>query len=335
MEFRDYYQILGIDRKASDKEVRSAFRRLARKYHPDVNPGNKEAEQRFKAVNEAYEVISDREKRRRYDELGGRWKEYETWQRAQQAGGTRGQPFDWARFGFGEPPGGGRRTSRTLTQEEVGRLFDGESPFSEFFETFFGGMSGRGRRAQRQRAGSDVEHPLEVSLAEAYRGTSRRLEQQFPSGQARRLEVRIPPGVSDGSRIRIARQGAEGAGGGPAGDLYLVVSVQPDPRFERRGEDLHTKVSVPLTVCMLGGEIKVPTPDDRHLALRIPPGTRDGQVFRLRGQGMPRLEDASQRGDLLAEAHVQLPTHLTPRQRELFAELASLEATSAASVGGG
>jgi curved DNA-binding protein len=331
MEFRDYYQILGVDRKASDKEIRAAYRRLARQYHPDVNPGNKEAEERFKAINEAYEVLSDPEKRKRYDELGSRWKEYEAWQRAQQATGGQGRPFDWSHFGFGQGPGGVRYEQRTLTEEDLQDLFGGSSPFSEFFQTFFGGMPRRGQR--RQRRGADIEHPIEVSLAEALRGATRRLELQLPSGHVRRLDVRIPPGVRDGSRIRIAGQGMPGVNGAPAGDLYLVVSILPDARFERRGDDLHTKVSGPLTAFVLGGEVKVPTPDGRELALRLPGGTRDGQVFRLRGQGMPRLEDPTQRGDLLAEVHVQLPTQLTARQRELFGELARLETAERATVG--
>lgn len=328
MEFKDYYQTLGVDRTASEKEIRAAYRRLARQYHPDVNPGNKAAEERFKAINEAYEVLSDPEKRKRYDELGARWKEYEAWQRAQQAAGGRGQPFDWSRFGFSGAPGGARFEQRTLTEEELADLFGGESPFSEFFQTFFGGMPRRGQR--RSRRGADLEHRLEISLAEAYRGTTRRLELQLPSGEVRRLDVRIPPGVRDGSQIRMAGQGGPGT---PAGDLYLVIGVLPDPLFERHGDDLYTKIAVPLTTCVLGGEASVPTPDGRALALRIPAGTRDGQVFRLRGQGMPRLENPAQRGDLLVEAHVLLPTRLTPRQRELFAELARLEAAEGATVG--
>lgn len=331
MEFRDYYQILGVDRKASDKEIRAAYRRLARQYHPDVNPGNKEAEERFKAINEAYEVLSDPEKRKRYDELGARWKEYETWQRAQQAAGAQGQPFDWSRFGFGETPGGFRYERRTMTEEDLQDLFGAGSPFSEFFQTFFGGAPRR--EARRPRRGADIEHPIEVSLAEAQRGTTRRLELQLPSGQVRRLDVRIPPGVRDGSRVRVAGQGLPGLEGAPAGDLYLVVSVLPDPRFERRGDDLHTKIFAPLTTFVLGGEVKVPTPDGRELALRLPSGTRDGQVFRLRGQGMPRLENPTQHGDLMVEVHVQLPTQLTARQRELFSELARLETAQGATVG--
>ncbi|MBI4507925.1 MAG: DnaJ domain-containing protein [Chloroflexi bacterium] len=331
MEFKDYYQVLGVDRKASEKEIRGAYRRLARQYHPDVNPDNKEAEERFKGVNEAYEVLSDPEKRRRYGELGSRWKEYETWQRAQQAAGGQGRPFDWSRFGFGEAPGGARFEQRTLSQEELEDLLGGGSPFSDFFQTFFGGMPRRGQR--RPRRGADVEHPLEVSLAEAYRGTTRRLELRLPSGQVRRLDVHIPPGVRDGSRVRIAGQGAPGAPGAPTGDLYLVVGIVPDPHFERRGDDLHGRATVPLTTCVLGGEASVPTPDARELALRIPPGTRDGQIFRLRGQGMPRLDSTAQRGDLLVEVHVLLPTRLTTRQRELFAELARLEAAEGATVG--
>ncbi|HZU05679.1 MAG TPA: J domain-containing protein [Chloroflexota bacterium] len=318
MEYQDYYAILGVPRNATEKEIRSAYRRLARQYHPDVNPGNKEAEERFKKINEAYEVLSDPEKRRKYDELGARWKEYEQWQRAQQAAGTQAPPFEWfvEEVAAGEPGA----TYRTVRPEDLYDLFGEESPFSEFFETFFGGGSRRGR--PRPRRGADVEQVVEVTLAEAYRGTSRVLTVRSPDGQTRRLEVTIPPGVDDGSRIRLAGQGQPGRHGGPPGDLYVVTTVRPDPRFERRGADLYTRVTVPLDVALLGGEARVPTPDGRTLALTIPPGSQDGRTFRLRGQGMPRLDQPDQRGDLYAEVHVQLPERLSPRQRELLEEFA-------------
>jgi DnaJ-class molecular chaperone len=329
MEYQDYYAILGVPKTASEQEIRSAYRKLARQHHPDVNPGNKEAEERFKRINEAYEVLSDPEKRKKYDELGPRWWEYEQWQRAQQAAGARGEPFDWEGFAD-QRPGGARYEYRTVSEEDLRDLFGEEAPFSDFFETFFGGRAGR---RPRPRAGADLEHPVEVTLEEAYRGTTRLLTLQTPDGQTRRLEVKIPPGVADGSRVRVAGQGLPGQAGGPAGDLYLVISVRPDPRFERRGDDLHTRIEIPLTALLLGGEARVPTPDGRTLALTIPAETQDGRVFRLRGQGMPRPGRPEQRGDLHAEVHARLPERLSPRQRELLEELARLEAGATTGVG--
>ncbi len=347
MDFQDYYATLGVPKTASEKEIRTAYRKLARKYHPDVNPGNTEAEERFKAINEAYEVLSDPEKRKKYDELGSRWKEYEQWQRAQQAAGAQGQqPFDWSGFtsqGAGQGPAGARYEYRTVSEEDLQDLFGEEQPFSDFFESFFagGGMRSRGtrsagsngRRAPRQRVGDDLEQPVEVALDEAYTGTTRVITMRLPDGTQRRLEVKIPPGVDNGSRVRVARQGNQGVGGGPPGDLYLVVAVRPDPRFERRGDDLYHRLSVPLSTMLLGGETHVPTPDGRTLALTIPAGTQDGRDFRLRNQGMPRLGRSDQRGDLHVEAHAHLPQRLTSRQRELIEEFARIEAGDRQGVG--
>jgi curved DNA-binding protein len=331
MDYQDYYAVLGVPRTASEKEIRSAYRKLARKLHPDVNPGNKEVEDRFKAVNEAYEVLSDAEKRKKYDQLGSRWREYEQWQRAQQAAGAQPGPSDWEGFA-GQTAGGRRYEYRAASEEDMRDMFGDEAGFSDFFETFFGRAGGGGQqRAPRPRAGADLESPIEVSLAEAYRGTTRTIQLQTPDGQTRRLEVKIPPGVADGSRVRVAGQGHPGRAGGPAGDLYLVVAVRPDPRFERRGDDLYTRVVAPLATMLLGGEARVPTPDGRELALTIPSPTQDGRTFRLRGQGMPHLGRPEQRGDLHAEMHVRLPEQLTARQRELVREFAG--AGSAEGVG--
>jgi curved DNA-binding protein len=345
MEFQDYYAVLGVPKTATEKEIRTAYRKLARKHHPDVNPGNKEAEDRFKQINEAYEVLSDAEKRKKYDEVGSRWREYEQWQRAQQATGQQagqGQPFDWADFA-GSGPGGARYEYRTVDQDDLHDMFGDESPFSDFFEGLFGGQGGstaggpraagrRGARADRPRAGADLEQPVEVSLADAYRGTALQVELRSADGKTRRLEVKIPPGVRTGSRVRVRGQGGPGQAGGPAGDIYIVVTVRPDRRFERRGDDLHTEIQVPVQTMLLGGEARVPTPDGRMLALSIPPGTPDGRVFRLRGQGMPRLGRANARGDLHAAVHARLPEKLTRRQRELMEEFAraGAEATNGA-----
>ena len=336
MEYQDYYAILGVSQAATEQEIRSAYRKLARQHHPDVNPGDTEAEERFKVINEAYEVLSDPEKRRRYDQVGSRWREYEQWERA-QAAGARSQPFDWQ--DSAGVPDGGRYEYRTVSEEDLEDLFGETSPFSEFFETFFrssgGGVgnSGRGGRTARPRPGADITHPLEVSLSDAYRGKTVLLTLSDPSGEPRRLEVEIPPGVTDGSRVRVAGQGQPGRNEGPAGDLYLVIRVRPDPRFERRGDDLYVTVNAPLATFLLGGNTRVPTPDGRNLELSIPEHTPDGRVFRLRRQGMPSLGRRERRGDLHAEVHVQLPERLTERQRELIEDFRQVNADREQGVG--
>jgi curved DNA-binding protein len=316
--YKDYYAVLGVPKTASEKEIRQAYRKLARENHPDLNPNNKQAEARLKDINEAYEVLKDPAKRKKYDQLGPNW---------------NAPNFEDLFGGAGR----GRTTTRTVTAEELedmlGRGGAG-SPFSDFFETFFGGgrRSSTTTRAGGSRQGRDAEQSVEVTLEEAFQGTTRVLElSDDRGGRPRRIEVKIPPGVADGQRVRIAGQGGAGALGGPAGDLFLVVRVTPSPVFAREGSELRVKVPVPLTTAVLGGEIQVPTPKGGRLALKIPPETQNGRVFRLRGQGMPKL-GGSDRGDMLAEVQVQLPQALTPRQRELFAELAKLEQGAAAAV---
>ena len=293
MEYKDYYKTLGVAKTASEKEIKAAYRKLARKHHPDVNPGNKEAEARFKELGEAYEVLGDKEKRKQYDELGANWKAY-------SRGGPQGQPW----------PGGGARV-------DFGDL-GGAGGFSDFFRTFFsgggGGFGGFGEDAFAPA--SDAEGEVELTLAEVFRGTTREVA---VGGTRRRVEVKIPPGVREGSRVRVAGEGGKGAGG-RRGDLYLRVRIAPDPTFERKGDDLLTTLRAPLTSAVLGGEAQVPTLEG-PVGIKIPAGTPAGQVFRLRGQGLPKLGAPGERGDLLATLAVELPRTLTDRQRELFEEL--------------
>lgn len=317
VDYKDYYKILGVDKNASQKDIKKAYRKLARQYHPDVNPGDKTAEEKFKEINEANEVLSDPEKRKRYDELGQQYeqyKQYGQWPGATGATGPTGAPGT----------GGGRTQYYSVNEEDLNDLFGGASPFSDFFETYFGSgfseaTAGRTRRTGRAQQGpsapprQDVEADVDVSLADAYRGATRIFELTEPDGKTRRLEVKIPPGVDEGSRIRIARQGAGGQG-----DLYLRVHVVPDARFTREGTTLRTRVDVPLATAILGGNAQVATPDGRRLQLRIPAGTTNGTSFRLRGQGMPILGQPDKHGDLYAEANVLLPTHLNDEQRSLF-----------------
>jgi curved DNA-binding protein len=316
LDFQDYYALLGVPRTASEKELKSAYRKLARKYHPDVNPGKKDAEESFKAINEAYEVLSDPEKRKLYDELGAHWKEYEAWQQAHP--GEKPPPAEaFRRGGFGTAgaPGGGGFSYRTTRPEDLRDLFGSEEPYSDFFGSLFGRGAPRG-----PRRGQDLVQPVPISLEEALRGTTRLLEVPGPDGP-RRIEAKIPAGADTGTMVRLAGQGEPGANGGPAGDLYLEVEVQSDPRFERRGADLYSKIRIPLTTALLGGEAEVPTLTGR-VALKIPPETEDGRVFRLRGQGLPMSGNATERGSLFAEAHVEIPRQLSDKERELIRELA-------------
>ena len=328
MEFKDYYSTLGVAKTASGKEIKQAFRKLARKYHPDVNPGDKSAEAKFKEVNEAYEVLGDPAKRKKYDELGANWRMYE---QAGAAGGT-GSPFggQW-NVNVGGAPGGGYRT---MTQEEMEEMFGGSSPFSDFFTTFFGGGgfetgAGRPRGGRvRQRAGRDVEHELELTLEDAYHGTTRRLALKH-DGQARTVDVRIPAGVGDGSRVRVSGEGEHGVGGAAAGDLYLRIRLAAHPVFERKGRDLYVKVPLPVTTAVLGGKAEVQTLAGRPARLRIPPLTQNGQVFRLKGFGMPAVGKGNEMGDLYARVDVQLPTQLSAEERAHYEALAKLSGGAA------
>ena len=332
MEFKDYYATLGISKNASDKEMKQAYRKLARKHHPDVNPGDKAAEAKFKEINEAYEVLGDPEKRRKYDELGANWRMYEQAQEQGQ-GWPGGAPFG----GFGGAPGGeggawtinmgGPGGYRTMSEDEMREMFGSEDPFSDFFKTFFGGggadARGRTGRAPRSQKGRDIEHEVELTLEEAYHGAMRRISIKS-GGHARSVDVRIPPGVKDGSRVRAAGEGESGSNGGTSGDLFLRVHIRPHPVFERKGDDLHTKVQVPVTTAVLGGEAQVPTITGT-VRLKVPETTQPGQVFRLKGHGMPVVGKGDARGDLYATIDVQLPRTLTKDQRQHYEALRKTE----------
>jgi curved DNA-binding protein len=322
MEYKDYYKMLGVNPTADAKEIKKEYRRLARQYHPDVNPGDKAAEARFKEINEAYEVLSDQEKRRKYDELR---QNYQHWQR------IGGQPggFDWGPWTVGGQPGGVRveyGDPSAISGQALEDLLGGTG-FSDFFESIFGSMgAGRARGGTTTAArGRDLEQPIDVTLEEAFNGAQRLMEIDggTSSLEGRRLEVKIPPGVKTGSRIRVAGEGAAGGRGTPRGDLYLRINVLPHPIFERRDDDLHCEAQVDLFTALLGGEARVPTLSGM-VALRIPPGTQSGRTFRLAGQGMPHLphKGASprapkERGDLYAKVRVMLPENLSEPEKEL------------------
>lgn len=327
MEYKDYYKTLGVDKNASAKEIKKAYRKLARQYHPDVNPGDETAEDRFKDINEAYEVLADEEKRKKYDQFGSQWQQYE------RAGG-RPEDF-WAQWGA-QPGAGGQRTySRQVSPEEFEQMFGGAAGggFSDFFETLFGGMGGARRTAgytdfgnvggqtyqPRPRRGRDVEHTVQITLEEAFHGTTRTLTWE----DGRSINAKIPRGVDTGSRIRLSGQGGSGAAGAEAGDLYLQIEVLPHSTFEREGDDLRVTVPVDLYVTLLGGKVEVPTLD-KSVRLTIPEETNNGRVFRLNGLGMPKLRNPDERGDLYATVDVQLPQNLSEEEKELFRQLRDL-----------
>jgi len=305
MEYKDYYKTLGIAKNASEKEIKAAYRRLARKLHPDVNPNNRQAEARFKEINEANEVLSDPEKRKRYDQLGSDWGSY--------ASGT---------------PGGGAWGRGGRVRVKVGGFEQDLGGFSEFFRTFFSGggpeawgsgdaEGGGDFFTRRSEASADVERELTISLAEVLKGATRTIK----GGSERTVEVKIPPGMRDGSRVRVAGEGA--TVGGRAGDLYLRVRVEPHRHWAVQDDDLATTVSVPLSTAVLGGDLDLATLDGR-VNLKVPVGSPAGRVLRVKGQGLPRQAERDARGDLLVTLTVKLPADLSKREREIFEELRSL-----------
>jgi DnaJ-class molecular chaperone len=293
----NYYELLGIPRNAEEKDIRQAYRKLARQYHPDVNPGDKSAEEKFKQINEAHSILSDPEKRRKYDKYGDQWQYADQLDAAEAQARARGgrTAYQWTNFGTEEP----KVTIETGAGSGSGNIF----------ENLFRNLG------QDLRQPATAEYPVEVTLEEAAEGSTRLMEL---SG-SRRLEVKIPPGVDNGSRVHIP------AGRGREANLYLVITVQPHPIFERKGRNLYRDIEVPLEDAVLGGEIMVPTLRSR-VALTIPPETQNGQRFRLAGQGMPGLNQPLARGDLYVTIKVKLPTDLTPEERALFQQLKDLRA---------
>ncbi|MBM3313518.1 J domain-containing protein [candidate division WOR-3 bacterium] len=304
MEYRDYYEVLGVPKDADENAIKAAYRKLARKHHPDVNPNKAEAERRFKEINEAYEVLSDKDKRGKYDRFGA------DWQRAQQSGQTGG--FDWSQYQAQPGQGGYTRYST----EDLRDLFGESAPFSDFFTFMFGG---EGAQVQPRTAkGRDIEQTIAITLAEAFKGTTRRLKRA--GGPT--IEVKIPPGAETGTRLRVKGQGMPSRRGQP-GDLWLVVAVEDDPRFVRQGADLHTRTQVHLYAAVLGGEAAISLMEGKA-RLRIPAETQPGSELRLKGQGMPVYGDTGKRGDLYVAIDIRLPTRLSEKERALFQELAGL-----------
>lgn len=305
MDYKDYYKILGVERSASEQEIKKSYRKLAMKYHPDKNPGDKQAEDKFKDINEAYQVLSDAQKRSRYDQLGDSYFRYQ-----QNGGAPNG--FNWDQWNTaGRQSAGATR----VNVDDLGSMFGGG--FSDFFRTIFGEMGGdinQVRRGPGRTASPQaVQQPVSISFMEAYNGTTRTV--QIGS---RRLEVKIPRGAKSGTRIRVP-----GGVASPemSSDLYLVIDVLTDNRFERKDNDLYTDTTIDLYTAVLGGQVAVVTPAG-NVTLTIPAGTQPGQTFRLAGRGMPHLKDPAKTGDLFARTRVIIPRTLTDNERDLFRKLA-------------
>ncbi len=309
MEFKDYYEILGVDKNASQDEIKKAYRKLAMKYHPDRNQDNKKAEEKFKQVTEANEVLSDPEKRKKYDSLGSNWKQYQ----------SQGQGFDdfYSNYGRG---GGGAQYSYSGNLDD---LFGNISGFSDFFESFFGRSGSAGRQqGRRSRKGQDFEATLYIPLVEAYNGSNKEI-----SIGGKRVRVKISPGTKDGKKLRLKGLGNEGMNGGEKGDLYLTLKIEKDPYFELDGNNLYYDLYVDLYTAVLGGKKQVITLGGKTINITIPEGTDSGKLLRLKGLGFPTLEKSKIYGDLLVRIKVEFPQNLTKEEKELFEKLASIRST--------
>ncbi len=321
MDFKDYYKTLGIPPEADKKAIQQAFRQMARKVHPDVNPGNKEAEEEFKTINEAYQVLSDTEQRKKYDKLRA---QYQQWQ---DKGGSQ-QDFDWQNWSASRAETGTKSQPNQdvnfqyANAEDLEDLFGSASPYSDFFTNIFGqarrGSKGSARpTTPSPRRGRDAEYEVDLTLQEAFHGAERGLEME-----GHRIKAGIPAGVRTGSRVRLAGQGEPGRNGGPPGDLYLIIHILPNTTFEREGDNLHMEVPVDIFTAIAGGEIHISSME-RPLILKIPSLTNAGRSFRLRGKGMPHLGDPKKRGDLYAMVRLVLPDALTDQEINSIHELAS------------
>jgi curved DNA-binding protein len=301
MEFIDYYKILGLDKNASQEDIKKAYRKLARKYHPDLNPNDKEAHKKFQQINEANEVLSDPEKRKKFDQYG------KDWQHAEQFEQARQQQYQ-------RPPGAGR--------EEFFTGDFGEGDFSDFFESLFGGSQRSRRSSQVKFRGEDFHAELQINLTDAYK-----THQQTFTVNGKNVRITIPAGIEDGQKIKLKGYGGPGINGGPPGDLYITFNLINNTRFKRVGNDLHTPVELDLYTVVLGGETTIDTLDGK-VKLQVKPGTQNNSVIRLKGKGFPVYKQEGQYGDLYVTWQVKIPTHLTEKEKALFTELANLAKSS-------
>ena len=309
MEYKDYYKTLGVEKDASSEEIKKAYRKLALKYHPDRNPGNKAAEEKFKEITEANEVLSDPDKRKKYDQLGSNWNKY-------QYTGANGMNDIFSQFGRG-----GQGTSYNF-EGNLGDLFGNIGGFSDFFESFFGGRSRQrnaGNPFTQTSKGADYEANLNLTLEEAYNGA----QKQF-SINGKTIKVNIAAGTQDGKKLRLRNMGAPGKHGGTQGDLYLIIHIINHPFYEVKGEDLFYNLDVDLYTAILGGNVQIITLDNKKINIVIPKETDNGKLLKLKKMGMPRNNNLNDKGDLYVRILVQLPKKLTKEEKKLFEKLAGL-----------
>ncbi|TMI96590.1 MAG: J domain-containing protein [Bacteroidetes bacterium] len=296
MEFIDYYKVLGVDKNATQDDIKKAYRKLARKLHPDLNPNDKEAHKKFQQINEANEVLSDPEKRKKYDQYGKDWQHAEQFEQARQSQGQ----------------------SQSFGRETFSGDFE-ESEFSDFFTSLFGNMGGGGfRQRQTKYRGEDYHAELQLNLSEAYKA-----HQQVLTVNGKNIRITIPAGIENGQKIKIKGHGGEGINGGPAGDLYITFHIINNTTFKRDGNDLYTTVDLDLYTAVLGGEVTIDTLDGK-VKLKVKPETQNGTRIRLKGKGFPVYKKEGEFGDLIVTFQVKIPTHLTEKQKELFEQLAKL-----------
>jgi len=304
MEYKDYYKTLGIEKNATADEIKKAYRKLAKKHHPDKNQGNKASEEKFKEISEANEVLSDSEKRKKYDQLGSNWKNYEN---TGAGGDDRFRNYQ-----------ANRQSGRTYSSGDINEMFGSEGGFSDFFESFFGGSSGATTRS-RSRKGKDYEASLNISLEEAFNGT----EKEFTL-DGKKIRVKITPGTENGKRLRLKNQGAVGIIGGEKGDLYITIQITGNPLFERIGNDLNYNLNVDLYTSLLGGKKTIKTIDGKTINVNIPAETDNGTTLRIKNMGMRYPNNSELRGDLYVKINVKLPKNLSSQEKELITKLQSL-----------
>jgi curved DNA-binding protein len=322
MDFIDYYKVLGLNKTATADEIKKAYRKLARKHHPDLNPNDKEANKKFQQINEANEVLSDPEKRKKYDQYGKDWEHADAFEKAQQESGGQRRRRSGGTRGAEGAGGSGGATGFEGFAGGGGTGFQGgddQGEFSDFFESLFGGAGGAGGRAgaQTKYRGQDYQAELQITLADA--ATT---HQRVLTLNGKNIRITIPAGVENGQVIKLKGHGAPGANGGPDGDLYITFAIADDPRWTREGNDLHMKVPLDLYTAVLGGEITVDTLTGK-IKLKIKPETANDTTMRLKGKGFPLYKQEGQYGDGYVTLDVQLPTNLTEEEKELFRQLAA------------